>query len=74
MLKSADLNQELAILDEKVKKGEVTNADVVKAITLLIKVARDVRTNQVTALVQQYGRDILKRKRPEGEKPVSEKE
>ena len=74
MLKSADLNQELAILDEKVKKGEVSNADIVKAITLLIKVARDVRTNQVTALVQQYGRDILKRKRPEGEKPVSEKE
>lgn len=74
MLKSADLNQELAILDEKVKKGEVSNADIVKAITLLIKVARDVRTNQVTALVKQYGRDILKRKRPEGEKPVSEKE
>lgn len=73
MLKSADLNQELKTLDEKVKKNEVSNGDVVKAITLLIKVARDIRTNQVTALVKQYGRDILKTKRPDtSEKPKTD--
>ena len=65
MFASKHLNEELKALDEKMKKGEVSNADVVKAITLLIKVVRDIRTNQVTALVKKYGLGILKTKRPE---------
>ena len=59
MIRSKDLNQEIKVLEGKVKDGGVTNSDVLKGICLLIKVGRDIRTNQVTALVKQYGKDIL---------------
>jgi len=52
MIRSKDFNQEVNALNDKVKKtpDAVTNADAVKAILLVGKLLRDVRTNQVLAL------------------------
>lgn len=52
MIRSKDFNQEVNALNDKVKKtpDAVTMADVVKAILLVGKMLRDVRTNQVLAL------------------------
>jgi len=48
MLKSRDLNKELKTLEEKGEKA--TTADVVKALCLIAKVVRDIKTNQVLGL------------------------
>ena len=50
MITSRDLNAELNVLEDKVKKGEVSNADVVKAVVLIAKLVRDIRTNQALGL------------------------
>jgi len=52
MIRSKDFNKEVNTLNDKVKNtpDKVTNADVVKAILLVGKLLRDIRTNQVLAL------------------------
>lgn len=50
MIKSKDLNLEIKILEDKVKEDKVSDADIVKALCLIAKVLRDVRTNQVLGL------------------------
>jgi hypothetical protein len=50
MIKAEHVRDDLKVLDEKMKKGEVTNADILKSITLLIKLLVDVRTNQTIVL------------------------
>ena len=53
MIKSKDLNGELKILEDKIKAETVSSADVVKALCLLVKVVRDIRTNQTTTMRAQ---------------------
>ena len=53
MIRSKDLNLEINALSEKIEKGDVSNVDVVKAVCLLVKVARDIRTNQTTIMRAQ---------------------
>lgn len=53
MIKSKDLNQEIKTLEDKVKSGKVESADVLKALCLLVKVVRDIRTNQTTTMKAQ---------------------
>jgi len=50
MIKSKDLNTEVRTLETKIKEGKVETADVVKALCLLVKVVRDIRTNQTTIM------------------------
>lgn len=50
MIKSKDLNSEVKVLEEKIKAGKVELVDVVKALCLLVKVGRDIRTNQTTVM------------------------
>jgi len=59
MIKGQDLNIELKKLDLKISKSSITNSDVVKAITLLIKLARDIRQNQVL-MMKERGIDLIK--------------
>jgi len=70
MLRSKDLNEEIDVLEKKVKEGKVSDADVLKALCLLLKVLRDVKTNQVTAMKKEFGDDVLikPQKRKEGKK------
>ena len=53
MIKSKDLNKEVRDLETKIQAGKVELADVVKALCLLVKVARDIRTNQTTIMKAQ---------------------
>ena len=63
MIKSKDLNSEIKILDDKVKVGEGTLSDVVKAVTLVAKVLRDVRTNQVS-IMRETGVKLIEQEPP----------
>lgn len=53
MIKSKDLNQEVRDLETKIKAGKAESVDVVKALCLLVKVVRDIRTNQTTIMKAQ---------------------
>jgi len=53
MIKSKDLNSEIKTLEDKIKAGKVESTDVVKALCLLVKVVRDIRTNQTTTMKAQ---------------------
>jgi len=72
MIRSKDLNLEINALKEKMEKGDVSQADVLKALLLIVKVVRDIKTNQVIELTKKYGRDVLikeiKREKPNEEK------
>jgi len=59
MIRSKDLNKELRDLEVKVKEGKVSETDIVKAIVLVAKVVRDVRTNQVTTM-RNSGVELIK--------------
>jgi hypothetical protein len=76
MISSKDLNSDLRLLDLKLlKKQEITNADLLKAVMLQVKVLRDIRTNQVSWMKKEYGMEIFKkarRPRPKTEKPKKE--
>ena len=63
MIKSKDFNMEVKLLDDKVKDtpDTVGLADVLKAVLLVGKVLRDVRTNQVIMIP----RDKLIKPRPD---------
>lgn len=78
MIRSKDLNKEIKILDDVAKDATDEKKllqGVVKGIALLLKVVRDMKTNQVTDLVKKYGRDILVKPRTpaEGEKREEKK-
>jgi hypothetical protein len=68
MLKSKDLNTELKVLDEvieNVKKGQTVDQSVVlvsvlKGVTLLLKMLRDIRTNQVSVMMKE-GIELLEK-------------
>jgi len=49
------LNQEVRDLESKIKAGAeaTTSADLLKALCLLVKVCRDIRTNQTTIMKAQ---------------------
>ena len=83
MIRSRDLNQELKNLEVKLLKAEsaikqkkqqddITVVEVVKIGVLCAKVLRDIRTNQVSWMKQEYGDKVfIKARRPNkpGEKP-----
>ena len=76
MIRSKDLNEDLKGLEvkllkasakaEKEQSDEVTNADIVKAIVLVAKVIRDIRTNQVSWMKQEYGDKAFIKARRQG--------
>ena len=68
MIKSKDLNQEVRDLDEKYKTGVAGIPELVKAVCLLVKVVRDVRTNQ-TLIMKASGIKLI-----EGEEPQKKTE
>lgn len=65
MIKSKDLNKEIKILDDTAKAVEGDDIQVmllralVKGVGLVLKVIRDMKTNQVTALTKAYGKEVL---------------
>lgn len=61
MISSKDLNSEVNVLQLKAEKtpDKVTLADVVKVGLLVLKVIRDMRTNQVSWMRKEYGNDIF---------------
>ena len=68
MLKSKDLNKEIKVLEDKGEKATI--ADVVKALCLLAKVVRDIKTNQVLGL-RKAGVELIQPE-TEGERGVRE--
>lgn len=78
MIKSKDLNKEIKILDDTAKAGEGDTLQVtllralVKGVGLVLKVIRDIKTNQVTALTQQYGKEVLVKQERYEDKPKEE--
>ena len=50
MIRSKDLNKEIKVLETKAKEDKATISDVVKAVCLVAKVVRDIKTNQVLGL------------------------
>lgn len=59
MIKSKHLNQDIKELEEKIKKGTASNSDLVKAVLLVAKLVRDVRTNQ-TRIMKAQGVELIK--------------
>lgn len=47
MIRSKDVNAEVAKIEEKIKKGTNGKEDIIKALCLVVKLLRDVRSNQV---------------------------
>ena len=61
MITGKDINKDIAMLELKMEKGKITDADVVKAITLLIKVNVGIRANSV-AIMEKLGIELRKPK------------
>jgi len=59
MIRSKHLNQDIRELEEKIKKATASDSDVVKAVLLLVKLVRDVRTNQ-TRIMKSQGVELKK--------------
>jgi len=59
MIRSKDLNKEVKALEDKVTAGKCEVVDVVKALCLLVKAVRDIRTNQVLGL-RKAGVELIK--------------
>lgn len=57
MIRARDLNKEIKTLEDKGEKASL--ADVVKAICLVAKVVRDIKTNQVLGL-KKAGVELIK--------------
>lgn len=66
MIRSEDVRKELKILDDAIKAEKTTLGNVVKAITLVIKVMLDVRSNTV-AIMRKMGAEL--RTKPEDSSP-----
>jgi len=68
MLKGKDLNSELKIIDNAIKEGKSDEktllTHILKALCLLNKLVRDVKTNQVTSMEAQ-GIKLLEPEVPE---------
>lgn len=47
MIRSKDVNAEVAKIEEKIAKGTVGKEDIVKSLCLVVKLLRDVKSNQV---------------------------
>lgn len=75
MLTGKDANKDVSILELKIKNNSITNADIVKAITLLIKINVGIRANQV-AIMRKMGIELRKPRtsedRKEGKKDEKE--
>jgi len=59
MITGKDVNKDIAVLELKMEKGSITNADIVKAITLLIKIEVGIRANLV-AIMEKMGVELRK--------------
>jgi hypothetical protein len=61
MIRSKDVNVEVKKLDELATSTDnsVVTKGVLKAITLLVKLVRDIRTNQV-AMMKKQGIELIK--------------
>jgi hypothetical protein len=53
MIRAKDLNEEIKKLEDNIGKGVTSSSDVVKALCLIAKVVRDIRTNQTTIMKSQ---------------------
>ena len=71
MITGKDINKDISMLELKMEKGSITNDDIVKAITLLVKVNIGIRANLV-AIMRKMGVELRKprisRDRKEGTK------
>ena len=71
MITGKDINKDISMLELKMEKSSITNADIVKAITLLVKVNIGIRANLV-AIMRKMGVELRKprisRDRKEGTK------
>lgn len=65
MIRSKDLNSELNTLETKVKEGNVSSTDVVKALCLIAKVLRDIKANTVT-MMNHYKIPLVERREEKG--------
>ncbi len=59
MLTGKDANKDISLLELKMKNNSITNADVVKAITLLVKINLGIRANLV-AIMDKMGVELRK--------------
>ncbi len=59
MITGKDVNKDISVLELKIKNDSITNADVVKAITLLVKVNVGIRANLV-AIMGKMGVELRK--------------
>lgn len=68
MIRSKDLNKEIKELELKAEKGDdrAVMRAILKGIALVLKVMRDVKTNQVLGL-KQSGVSLIKPRVPETE-------
>ena len=74
MLTGKDANKDISLLELKMKNNSITNADIVKAITLLLKVNLSIRTNLV-AIMEKMGVELRKpRTSRDGERKEGKKD
>jgi len=59
MLTGKDANKDISLLELKMKNNSITNADIVKAITLLLKVNLGIRANSVE-IMKKMGIELRK--------------
>jgi len=64
MIRSQHIKEDMEILDKAIKEDKATLANVVKAITLGVKLLMDIRSNQV-AIMEKSG--IVLRTKPKGD-------
>jgi len=72
MIRAEHVKDELKILDESIAKDTATLGNVVKAITLVIKILLDIRSNQVIIIKGTPG--ISLRTKPEVKPEVDSSE
>ena len=74
MLTGRDANKDISLLELKMKNNSITNADVVKAITLLLKVNLGIRSNLV-AIMRKMGVELREPRTPrDGERKEGKKD
>ena len=71
MIRSEHIREEIKVLDDAIAKDTSTLSNVVKAITLVIKIMLDVRSNQV-AIMKKTG--VVMRTKPENPSKDESKE
>ena len=63
MITGKDVNKDISLLELKMKNNSITDADIVKAITLLVKVDIGIRANLV-AIMTKMGVKLREPRRP----------